>query len=231
LLRAGERKFGLLLVALVILMGAAPLIFSPVSNAALTVFTGAVLVAGLHAVRPGGKPMAVGLALAVANFLIGQCADHFGTPGLVLFQTVLWMSTLIYVSTMILRTIFASREVIVETLLAALCVFLLIGLFGAFAFNLINLVHQGSFRASHGPSVVSADEQSRAAEFMRLFVFSYATLSGSNCAEVAPATGFARNAASLEAMTGQIYLAVVVARLVGLYATRPPRNSADRLEG
>jgi hypothetical protein len=62
---------------------------------------------------------------------------------------------------------------------------------------------------------------------MRLFVFSYATLSGSNWAEVAPATGFARNAASLEAMTGQIFLAVVVARLVGLHVTPPARDTAE----
>jgi hypothetical protein len=60
---------------------------------------------------------------------------------------------------------------------------------------------------------------------MRLFAFSYGTLSGSNCAEVTRATGFARNPASLEAMTGQIYLAVVVARLVGLHVTPPPRDT------
>jgi hypothetical protein len=59
-----------------------------------------------------------------------------------------------------------------------------------------------------------------------MFVFSYATLSGSNCAEASPASGFARNAASLEAMTGQIFLAVVVARLVGLHITPPPRDTA-----
>ena len=123
----------------------------------------------------------------------------------------------------ILRAIFASREVTVETLLAALCVFLLMGLFWAFAFTLIDLTSPGSFRASQGPGLVWADERSSATEFMRLFVFSYATLSGSNYAEVAPATGFACNAASLEAMTGQIYLAVVIARLVGLHATPPPR--------
>ena len=45
LLGAGEGKFGLLLLALVTLMGEAPLIFSPVSDAVLTLFTGAVLVA------------------------------------------------------------------------------------------------------------------------------------------------------------------------------------------
>ena len=184
LLSAAEGKFGLLLVALVALMGAAPLIPSPVSDAVLTLFTGAVLVAGLHAARPGRKPTAVGLALALADCLIGRCTVHFGTRWLVLLQTVLWMSTLIYVTSAILRAIFASREVTVETLLAALCVLLLMGLFGAFAFTLIDLTFPGSFRASNGPDLVWADERSRTTEFMRLFVFSYAMLSGSNWAEV-----------------------------------------------
>ena len=131
LLSAAEGKFGLLLVALVALMGAAPLIPSPVSDAVLTLFTGAVLVASLHAARPGGKPVAVGLALALADFLIGRCTVHFGTRWLVLLQTVLWLSTLIYVIATILGAAFGSREVTEEALLVALCVFLLIGLFGA----------------------------------------------------------------------------------------------------
>jgi hypothetical protein len=221
LLGAAGGKFGLLLVALVALMGAAPLIPSPGSEAVLTLFTGAVLVASLHAARPGGRPVAIGFALALADCLIGRCTAYFGTRWLVLLQTVLWLSTLIYVIATILRAIFASREVTVQTLLAALCVFLLIGLFGAFAFTLIDLALPGSFSVSHGPGLVWEDEQSRATEFMRLFVFSYATLSGSSWAEVAPATGFARNAASLEAMAGQIYLAVVVARLIGLHIAPP----------
>jgi hypothetical protein len=227
LLSAVEGKFGILLVALVALMGAAPLIGArPGSDAVLTLFTGAVLVASLHAARPGGKAMAVGLALALTDLLIARCTVHSGNPWLVLLQTLLWICTLIYVIAAILRAVFASREVTVETLLAALCVLLLIGLLGAFAFTFIDQTLPGSFRASHGPGLVWADERSRAAEFMRLFIFSYATLSGSNCADVAPATAFARNAASLEAITGQIYLAVVVARLVGLHVTPPARGSA-----
>ena len=89
-LSAAGGKFGLLLVALVAPMAAAPLIIaSPVSDDVLTLFTGAVLVASLHAARPGGKPMVVGLALALANFLIGRCTIHFGTRWLVVLQTVL----------------------------------------------------------------------------------------------------------------------------------------------
>jgi hypothetical protein len=223
---AAAGKFGLLVAALVALMAAAPLIPSAASHAVLALFTGAVLVASLHAARPGRSPMTIGLALALADFLIGRFTSHFGTWWLVLLHTMLWMSTLVYVMATILRAIFASRAVTVETLLAALCVFLLMGLFWAFAFTLIDLTSQGSFRASHGLGLVWADERSSATEFMRLFVFSYATLSGSNYAEVAPATGFACNAASLEAMTGQVYLAVVIARLVGLHAI--PRHANRR---
>jgi hypothetical protein len=228
-LSAAGGKFGLLLVALVALMGVAPLIPSPMSEAVLTLFTGAVLVASLHAARPGGRPMAVGLALALADFLIGRCTAHFGTRCLVLLQTLLWLTTLIYVIATILRAVFASREVTVETLLAALCFFLLIGLFGAFAFTLIDLAFPGAFRASHGPGLVWADERSRATGFMRPFVFSYATLSEANYADIAPATGFARNSASLEAMTGQIFLAVVAAPLVGLHVTPPGCRSRSSI--
>jgi hypothetical protein len=112
--------------------------------------------------------------------------------------------------------------VTVETLLAALCVYLLLGLFGAFAFALIDLTAPGSFQTLHGPAVVWTDDRSRASEFLRLFVFSYATLSGTSFGDLAPTSGFASNAASLEAMTGQIYLAVVIARLVGIQAATPP---------
>jgi hypothetical protein len=116
--------------------------------------------------------------------------------------------------------------VTLETLQASLCVYLLIGLMGTFGFALIDITLPGSFQATHGPNVVWSDAESRAREFMRLFVFSYATLSGSSSAEIAPATGFASNAASLEAMAGQIYLAVVIARLVGIYSAPAPGGPA-----
>ena len=65
------------------------------------------------------------------------------------------------------------------------------------------------------------DDASRRVEFMRLFAFSYSTLSGAGYGGLSAANEFASIAASLEAMTGQIYLAVVIARLVGVQAAAP----------
>jgi hypothetical protein len=224
LLRAAAGKFGVLLIALIALMGAIPLITTGrVWNAVLALFTGAVLVASLHAARPDGRAALVGLALALADFAIGECAVHFGTRWLYPLQMALWLTTLVYVIAMILEAVFDSDVVTVETLQASLCIYLLIGLVGAFGFALIDFILPGSFPPAHGPSVSWSDEHSRSMQFMRLVVFSYATLSGSSYGEISAATGLAANAASLEAMTGQIYLAVVIARLVGLQAAPPSR--------
>jgi hypothetical protein len=231
LLSAAGGKFGLLLVALVALMAATPLIIEgPVWNTLLTVFTGAVLVAGLHAARPGEKVVVFGFALALADFAIGRCAVFLDARWLVLLQAVAWLATLLYVTATILEAIFESEEVTVETLQASLCVYLLFGLIGGFGFTLIDLTLPGSFQPAHGPRVVWTDERARANEFMWLFVFSYATLSGTRHGEIAPATGFASNAASLEAMVGQIYLAVVIARLVGIHSAQPPAGRQGRAE-
>lgn len=223
LLRSVSGKFGMLLIALIALMAATPVIISgPTWNAVLSVFTSIVLVTSLHAVRSGWKMLTLGIVLALADFVIGRCAAAFPERWLLILQSTLWLATLLFVTTAILESIFEEKAVTIETLQASLCVYLLLGLVGAFMFSLIDLCLPGSFQVSHGPGVDWADSQSRSLEFMRLFVFSYSTLSGASYSEITPATGFTSNAASLEAMTGQIYLAVVIARLVGLHSTPPP---------
>ena len=48
--------------------------------------------------------------------------------------------------------------------------------------------------------------------------YSYATLSTLGYGDVLPVTAWARSAATFEAVVGVLYTAVIVARLVGLYA-------------
>lgn len=76
LLRAATEKFGLLGIALVALMAAAPLIPSEASHAALALFTGAVLVASLHAARPSESAMAIG-GMATIRDKMGHCLHEF----------------------------------------------------------------------------------------------------------------------------------------------------------
>jgi hypothetical protein len=222
-LRAAGGRFGLLLVALIALMATTPLVLDqPRGNLLLGLFTDVALVASLHAAQPGRRALAVGIALAVADLLIGRLVHVEGGWWLVALQAALWLATLVFVVTMILETMFESEDVTIETLQASLCVYLLFGLMWVFIYSLIDLAAPGSFEHSGGAKAGWNDPHARRVEFMRLFTFSYATLSGSDYGGLSAANEFSAIASSLEAMMGQIYLAVVIARLVGIQSSPPP---------
>jgi hypothetical protein len=216
-------KFGYLLAALIALMLSTPLLIDGWAwSVVLSLFAAAVLVAGLHAARPGRRSLALGLVLALADFGIGRLASLHGDRSLVLLQILLWLSTSLFVTAAIFDAIFESESVGIETLQAAFCVYLLLGLVWVYAYALIELAEPGSFTARDGTKVVWSDSQSRRSELMSLFVFSYSTLTGSGYSHLRPSAGFASILASLEAMMGQIYLAVVIARLVAIQSSPPP---------
>jgi hypothetical protein len=224
LLRAVGGKFGSLLIALVALLLSAPVIIEGWGwNLLLSLFASAMLLAGLQAARPGRRSFRIGLALAAADLGIGRLVFIAGTRWLVVLQAALWLAALIYVTVTILDAVFTRKSVDVETLQAALCVYLLLGLIWVWVYALIALAEPGSFRSQGVPQVAWTDAPSRRAEFMRLLVFSYSTLTSSGLGDFTTGNSFASICANLEALTAQIYLAVVIARLVGLQAASPPQ--------
>jgi voltage-gated potassium channel Kch len=66
-------------------------------------------------------------------------------------------------------------------------------------------------RRSHGPR--------RAARRLRAY-FGFATLTTVGYGDIVPRTEVARGVATLEAVAGQLYLAVLVARLISLHVSR-----------
>lgn len=219
LLVATRGKFGYLLVALIALVMSAPVMAEGWAwRVLIHLFVAGVLVAGIYAVRPSRRSLAAGLTVAAIEFAIGRLSAGHPSFVLVLAQIVLWLLAVAYVTVAILDWVLESTEVTLETLQAAFCVYLLLGLFWAYFYALMELTTPNSFRILRGTAAVWTDEASRRLEFMRLFIFSYGTLTGTGRGDLEPANGFADMAASLEAMSAQVYLAVVIARLVGMQA-------------
>jgi hypothetical protein len=98
------------------------------------------------------------------------------------------------------------QKVTGQTILGALCVYILIGLIFANADYGIQLASGSSFFAQsghHGPSDFA--------------YFSFITMTTVGYGDLTPSTGLPRTSAVLDALTGQIFLVVLVARLVTLY--------------
>lgn len=113
-----------------------------------------------------------------------------------------------------------AKRVDAEHLYAALSVYLLLGLLFAGVFLTLQLLVPGSL--SGGPGPISTE----AAVY-----FSFVTLATLGYGDIVPLTSVARGLAVIEAVVGQFYIAVMVARMVTLYASGlggPDQNASSR---
>jgi hypothetical protein len=152
------------------------------------------------------------IVLAAVGVALGGGDRAFGT--VVILSSLLVLASQIAIGWRILH----HRQVTTQTVLGALCIYVLIGLVFANADYGVQLVSGNSFFAQpghHGP-----------ADFA---YFSYITMATVGYGDLSPATGLPRTNAVLEALMGQIFLVVLVARLVGMYT--PTFRWAHELRG
>lgn len=147
------------------------------------------------------------LVLAVIAFvaLARPVAAWFGYPILSAIALGTWTLIGMFAAAAALR--FAMRAVKVdgEHLFAALSAYLLAGIYFALLYWVLEQIHPGTFVASN---------------FSRsgAIYFSFVTLATLGYGDIVPRTDVARALAILEAVGGQLFLAVLVARLVSLYS-------------
>jgi hypothetical protein len=142
------------------------------------------------------------VALLWLNDLTG--ISYFGLAGNILGTLFLAFTTI-----MILSHLFREDEVTVDMIMGAICVYFLFGLIWAFVFSLLEMSQPGSFQM-HGAIADKSD----------FTYYSYVTLTTLGYGDIIPISTSARSLALLEAMMGQLYLAVLVARLVGLHISQ-----------
>jgi hypothetical protein len=114
---------------------------------------------------------------------------------------------------LLVRAIFQKRTATLDNILGAFAGYLLIGLIWGIAFSLVVLLDPGALRidAALQPEWASPEKRDWV-----LTYFSCCTLMTVGYGDITPVHPAARTLAVLEAMTGQIYLAVLVAVLVGM---------------
>lgn len=119
---------------------------------------------------------------------------------------------LIYATALIVGRVFSERRVTTNIILGAVCVYLLIGIVWGMGFALLDTVMPQSFSVPSGNMVSVLDS------LMRNFIYySFATLTTLGYGDITPVSIPARYFSVLEAVTGQVYLSVLVARLVGMH--------------
>jgi hypothetical protein len=147
-------------------------------------------------------------------------------PWLLLVGSFSWLLFFCYVTWSQLRSLLKQRVVTGETISMSISIYLLLGLCWGLLYILIFTRHPEAF--SFGTSSPGVSEQHM---FPIFIYFSLTTLSTIGFGDITPLSLQARYAAVAEGITGQFYLAVLVARLVGMQmsqaATPSTRAPAD----
>lgn len=142
--------------------------------------------------------VALGLVLAAISVVLGATTTSYAIAGAISGLLVVGAPVAI------VRGVRGQLEVTVRTVLAALSVYLLIGLFFAFAYSVMAAIGAGPFFAS-GTDGLLPDH----------LYFSYSTLTTAGFGDLTASGDIGRMASVLEALMGQLYLVTVVAVLVG----------------
>lgn len=175
-----------------------------------------VLVAGLMAVGGRRRLLVLGIVL-VTPALVGKWVNHW-QPTLVpawmfLVPAVLFMLLLFG---QILRFILRAPRVNSEVLCAAVAGYLLLGFLWALAYMLTARLSADAFTFSTGSGTDNLMKG-----FTAVY-FSFITLCTVGYGDIVPVSGAARMLAMMESVIGTFYMAVLIARLVSLHATRKP---------
>ncbi|MFT0139220.1 potassium channel family protein [Alcanivoracaceae bacterium MT1] len=189
--------------------------YGPFWEGLYMVFYAGMLVFGITVARQREQPIWPNLilvifVLAFAGGVVANPADPVLSLGMYLSIGLFLFSIMLT----LLKLIFQRRAADgTELILAAVCVYLLLGGLFTALFGTVESLQPGSFVDNATPDNLIT--------WQELLYYSYVTLATLGYGEILPVNPWARSLAILETVIGTLYIATVIARLVGLYASNP----------
>jgi Ion channel len=213
---ASGYRFGvvllLLLMTFVVLMTGST---SAWTRPLTVVLTGATLLAALLAADVSLRVRRI-VAVAVAIAAIASLAlVGLGRSGEAI-EGILDAMLVVFAPIAIARSVYRRRVIDVRTILAALCVYVLLGMLWAFVYTAVGNIGSTNFFAQ-AVEPTSAD----------YLYFSFITQLTVGYGDLTAAGNLGRSFAVLEALLGQIYLVTIVAVLVSRLVPHAPSSSPD----
>ncbi|MBW2206205.1 MAG: two pore domain potassium channel family protein [Deltaproteobacteria bacterium] len=203
-----QKRFAVLLISLLGLALLEPILASfgfVGAKLLLNIFLTIILFSSVYAVSQNRRLFIITLCLGIPAIGFRWVIPFFGSSLAVLLT--IQATTVIFlfvIAGTILSYVLKHGAVTGEKISASVCVYLLVGLLWAFLYSLTFHLQPGSFQL----------ESPQLSEFV---YYSFITLSTLGYGDIIPLSPPARALSYVEAITGQLYLTVLVARLVGLH--------------
>jgi Ion channel len=203
----GRRRFSTveLLIALALLFFSFPFVEEVKGGTLIiSILLSLVLLSAVLAVADRKRVFFIALLLAIPA-IGGRWINHFWpnlVPPTVFLVAALGLVAFVVMN--LLRFILRAPSVTLEVLCASISTYLMLGLMWTVAYWLVDQLTPGAFAFNTGPGKQSM-------KGFNGFYFSFITLSTVGYGDITPVSRIARWLAAMEAMTGLLYVAVLIA--------------------
>ena len=176
----------------------------------------AILISAVQATGPGPRWRLIFSMMGAGIVVLNLAAYATNSIQWELGFYVLTLAFLGTVAVLTIRHLMQSRRADNDTLAAALCAYAVLVLFWASAYSLVETLVSGSFSYSGATADVPQVMHFGFGDSMMSIYYSFVTITTLGYGDVLPVTALARMLAALQAFFGQAFVAILVARLVGL---------------
>lgn len=224
--RIGLHRFSTaeFLIALVLFFVVSPFVeLIPGGDLIVDMLMTLVLVMGVLAVGRSHRTLVWAVVL-VLPAVAGKWVHHYWRElaPVEFFSLVAGLVFLVFLIWQFLHFILRAARVGSEVMCAGISIYLLLGLLWTFAYLLVARADPNAFAFNAGPA------SSHSMKGVTAFYFSFVTLTTVGYGDVTPVSNGARVLAVMEAMTGTLYVAVLITRLVALYTSEKLRSGGQK---
>lgn len=204
-----DRGLSIILVLLVAIVFVLPVLLAPDSTGRFVrdLAFSALLIAGAVVATEWRWARVVVATLAIVALLVRWAAVAAPSDALVIGREASTLVMLLLFAMVVAARVYRSGPVTHHRIQGAVAVFMLLGLVWASAYELLHLMRPEAFSGAVGDAPGSPT----------WIYYSFVTLTTMGYGDITPVHPVARSLAISEAFTGQLYLAITLARLVTLY--------------
>jgi hypothetical protein len=204
----GESRYRFLVAALLLELLIYPYLDDmPGQLALLALLNSFILFAAIFAISQSHRQLWIGIGLAAPALVRSWTALFLDTvPPLDWVGLVFAMAFYFFATTIVLRDVLRTRKITTDTVFGAICAYALMGYAWAMAHGLAWYAN---------PLAYNGIDAGGDLPIMRLIYFSFVTMTTLGYGDITPAIPESESLAILEAITGVMYMATLVARLVG----------------
>ena len=221
-------RYLLLLVSLSLLLVCVPILEGTTAGQVMhySFFT-VVFVCSLYANRERRRVFVAGLVVAAVAIPLTWSTLVFRDTEVSLARYLVAILFLGTTAAMILVSITRDHLATRDAVLGSVCVYLLMGITWALAYAAIDQIEETPFDVAHRHTVGRSEDGKLLTAYSQFVYFSFVTMSTLGYGDITPRTPSAQTLTWIQAVTGQFYLAILVARLVGILPT-PRDESSER---